>query len=314
MVEKSAAASYTITEAMQPGKVCFLKSGRAAGKFNRIFLLTGKFFIMLQQQQLPDSFDSRKDQAAIILSAAGESHKGLARRKNEDNFCVAYSKDRKCLLAVVADGIGGHSRGEVASYICCRELVNAFLKNAGELADVRKAQKFLSDELEKINASIYLRNLANRGLKRPMGTTVNCVLFLPDFLVMGNAGDSRLYQLTSGDELKQLSTDHSFKAVVASLEQKTKNGGMDNVIYRAVGLHRNFELELKAFPLIGGTKYFICTDGMYRSLTHFMIEEGLRGAKRPKGALDIFMRSALVGGGKDNITGIVVFAGEYRNE
>ena len=269
---------------------------------------------MLQQQQLSDRFDSRIDHSAVSLSAAGESHKGLTRRKNEDNFCVAYSKDRKILLAVVADGIGGHSRGEVASYICCRELVNAFLKNVREFSDVKRAQNFLSEELEKINASIYQRNLANRGLKRPMGTTVNCVLFLPDYLIMGNAGDSRLYQLTAEKELKQLSTDHSFKAAVASADQKNGYGSMENVIYRAVGLHRNFELELKTFPLIGGTKYFICTDGMYRSLTHFMIEEGLRGAKRPKNALDIFMRSALVGGGKDNITGIVVFAGERCDE
>ena len=263
---------------------------------------------MLQQQQLSGNTGSGTENADVILSAAGESHRGLVRKKNEDNFCVVFSQDRRCLFAVVADGVGGHSRGEVASYICCRELAYAFLKNVRNLTGAAEAKKFLSEELEKINSAVYQRNSANRGLKRPMGTTVNAVVFLQDSLVMANAGDSRLYQLLPGmNELQQLSTDHSFKAAVAVSSGREQVKGMENVIYRAVGLHRNFEIELKDFPLVHGARYFICTDGMYRYLPENTLLNTLRNADLPRNALDVFMRTALVGGGKDNITGIAVF-------
>ena len=270
---------------------------------------------MSQQQKLAGTAGRGTENADVILSAAGESHRGLLRKKNEDSFCVVYSGDGKCILAVVADGIGGHSRGEVASYICCRELAHAFLKNIKNLTDAEKAKRFLSEELEKINSSVYQRNRANRGLKRPMGTTVNAVVFLEDSLVMANAGDSRLYQLLpEKDELKQLSTDHSFKAAVAAVPGKERFKGMENVIYRAVGLHRNFEIELKDFPLVSGSRYFVCTDGMYRYLPENTLLNTLRNADLPRNALDVFMRTALVGGGKDNITGIAVFAGGGKDE
>lgn len=271
---------------------------------------------MSQQEQLSGKKGGGTQNADVILSAAGESHRGLLRRKNEDSFCVAYSRDRKCMLAVVADGVGGHSRGEVASYICCRELLNAFLKQVKTLNTAEKAKNFLAEELEKINSSVYLRNRANRGLTRPMGTTVNAVVFLQDCLVMANAGDSRLYQLLSGaDELKQLSTDHSFKAaVVDSSGSECVRRNMENVIYRAVGLHRNFEIELKEFTLVSGSRYLICTDGMYRQLPANTVRDTLKKASAPRNALDVFMRTALVSGGKDNITGIAVFTKGGQNE
>ena len=270
---------------------------------------------MSQQQQLSGNAGSGTEHADMILSAAGESHRGLLRKKNEDSFCVVRSPDRKSVFAVVADGIGGHSRGEVASYICCRELANAFLKNIKNLTDAEKTKNFLSEELEKINSSVYQRNRANCGLKRPMGTTVNAVVFLPDSLVMANAGDSRLYQLLpETDELQQLSTDHSFKAAVAAASGKECVKGMENVIYRAVGLHRNFEIELKEFTLVSGSRYLICTDGMYRQLPANTVRDTLKKASAPRNALDVFMRTALVSGGKDNITGIAVFTKGGQNE
>ena len=146
---------------------------------------------MLQQQRPSGKADDKNAMAQVVFQVAGESHQGLYRRKNEDNFCVIYSRYRRCVFAVVADGIGGHSRGEVASYICCRELADAFLKQEKKILTPADAQEFLKKELEQINYSIYQRNRVNRNMGRPMGTTVNSVLFLEDYAVMANAGDSR---------------------------------------------------------------------------------------------------------------------------
>ena len=274
----------------------------------------GTKFIMLQQQRPSGKTDDKNAMKQVVFQVAGESHQGLCRRKNEDNYCVIYSRNRHCIFAVVADGIGGHSRGEVASYICCRELADVFLKQEKKILTPADAQDFLKKELEKINLSIYLRNRANRNMGRPMGTTVNSVLFLEDFAVMANAGDSRLYQLLPGREAEQLSTDHSFKAALASSLEADKFRSMENVIYRAVGLHRNFEFDLRTFPVVPGGKYLLCTDGMYRSLSLEKLRDTLKDSADPRCALDIFMRSALVSGGKDNITGIAVFAQGENNE
>lgn len=236
--------------------------------------------------------------------AAGESHLGLTRRKNEDNFCLAFSPDRKILLAVVADGIGGHSRGEKASYICCRELSSAFLKEAvSGLDTAENAAAFLRRELGRINGEIYIRNRANRTA-RPMGTTVNCCLFLEETVIMANAGDSRLYGVFAEGTVRQLSTDHSFKAV--SPEHTAR--GMENVIYRALGLHRNFEFDLEVFSPPAGARFLLCTDGMYRAVDAERTGSILKEASSPQTALNVFMRSALVAGGRDNVTGIAVFS------
>ena len=258
---------------------------------------------MLQESDIISVPVQKKD----FFAVSGESHRGLLRKKNEDNFSLVRYSTGDRLLVVVADGIGGHSRGEMASYICCRELTCAFMKKAGKLDSPEEAAKFLQSELERINEAIYLRNRSNRSLRRPMGTTVNCAVFLGDSVVMGNAGDSRLYEFSQDESVRQLSTDHSFKAALAAEGVETHRHGLGNVIYRAVGLHRNFELELKTFSIAPGNRYLLCTDGMYRSLEDQHIAQIIRHAASPSQALNEFMRSALIAGGSDNITGIAVF-------
>ena len=231
------------------------------------------------------------------FEAAGESNAGLIRNKNEDHFCLLRSACGTKLFAAVADGIGGHNRGEMASYICCREFAGAFFQHQNRIHDVHEAKAFLENELRRINNEIHLRNISNRP-PRPMGTTVTCALFLPGSVTMIHAGDSRLYQWDPQKKLVQLSTDHSFK---------TKSGIADNVIYRAVGLHRNCVPEIKTFDSADDCRYLLCTDGMFRYLSEERIADSLQNSDSPRTALNRFMRNAMISGGRDNITGIVVY-------
>ena len=235
--------------------------------------------------------------AYSAFESAGESNAGLVRSKNEDHFCLLRSGCGSKFLAAVADGIGGHNRGEMASYICCRELAGAFFQYQHSINHPDDAKKFLDDEIRRINNEIHLRNISNRT-PRPMGTTVTCALFLPDSVTMINAGDSRLYQWDPEKKLIQLSTDHSFK---------TKSGIAENVIYRAVGLHRYCVPEIKTFDSGSSSRYFLCTDGMYRYLSFELTADILQSADSPRVALNRFMRNAMISGGRDNITGITVF-------
>ena len=238
------------------------------------------------------------------LKAAGESHMGLVRKKNEDNYCLIRTRDGK-LLVMVADGIGGHSRGEVASYICCREMASDFLKHADGINTPSDAAGFLKKALERINSEINIRNRTSRFL-RPMGTTVNCALFCAKSITIANAGDSRAYEAGFSGSIKKLSTDHTFRALPASGSIENRRF-TENVIYRALGLHKNVEIEITQHPQVPGSRYLFCTDGMYRSLADKRIAAILLESATPEEAINTFMRAALVAGGKDNITGITVF-------
>ena len=126
------------------------------------------------------------------------------------------------------------------------------------------------------------------------GDTVKAVCYIPMFT----------------DTIPLLLKDH-YEFILRTAD---KFRSMENVIYRAVGLHRNFEFDLRTFPVVPGGKYLLCTDGMYRSLSLEKLQDTLEHSAAPRNALDIFMRSALVSGGKDNITGIAVFAQGENNE
>lgn len=241
-----------------------------------------------------------------LFAAAGETGPGLLRKKNEDSFCLVRSRCGRKLFSVVADGIGGNGRGEIASYICCSKLAGAFLDEEARLNTPEEAADFLGRTLTTINRHIWQRNSIGR-YRRPMGTTVNCCVFLPGGLAMANAGDSRLYEYLPGADVCLISSDHSFESLRCTLGVGGSCVVPDNAIYRAVGVRRNFEFELATFPRVPGAKYLLCSDGMYRTLTDARIRDALRHAETPRKALGAFMRASLIGGGADNITGIVVF-------
>ena len=244
--------------------------------------------------------------AVPLFRVAGESDAGLKRKRNEDSFCCVHSPCGRKLLAAVADGIGGNGRGDIASYICCSELAGAFLEQESRLVTPADAANFLSETLKRINAQIWQRNAIGRYV-RPMGTTVNCAVFMPDGFAMANAGDSRLYECLPDAAFRIVSCDHSFENIRCILGVDGRCLPPDNAIYRAVGVRKNFEFELATFPRVPGARYFLCSDGLYRSLADDLVREILHGAETPRSALNVFMRKAFLDGGLDNITGIVVF-------
>ena len=245
--------------------------------------------------------------AVPLFRAAGETGVGLKRKRNEDSFCCVHSPCGRKMLAAVADGIGGNGRGDIASYICCSGLAEAFLEQESSLTTPADAAVFLSDTLKHINTQIWQRNSIGRYV-RPMGTTVNCAVFMPDGFAMANAGDSRLYECLPDAAFRIVSCDHSFENIRCILGVDGRCLPPDNAIYRAVGVRKNFEFELATFPRVPDARYLFCSDGLYRSLSDDRIQEVLRGAETPRSALNIFIRKAFLDGGLDNITGIVVFA------
>ena len=249
------------------------------------------------------------------ISVAAESHLGLVRRKNEDSFCVVHSKGGTAVLAVVADGIGGHSRGEIASYICCRDLAAAFSAADESLfSEQENVVRWLRETLLAANARICRLNRANLE-RSPMGTTVVCCVFSGDDFVMASAGDSRFYRLNNAAELQQLSVDHT---VFSNAVKRWKRSGAEaltvpgNVIFRAVGLHVNLEVDVVVQKRVPGSRYLLCSDGMYRYVNDDNIRNILMQSASPREVVNTCMRSALMAGGRDNVTVISLFDGKQQ--
>ncbi len=242
------------------------------------------------------------------LKLAGESNCGLVRERNEDSFCYADYAGDNAVLAVVADGIGGHRDGDIASFVCSSHLLTAWKRRAIRELTVEGARDFLVDTLTEINRTLFHRNRRERN-RQPMGTTVVAAIFLPESLVVAHAGDSRLYSYDAATGLQQLTEDHT---LIAKLKASGSNFSLDNtnfanIISRAIGPRPKPELEVQMLPRGKATRYLLCSDGLSRYADGTKLEAIVAGAQTPQEALNILMRTALIEGGRDNISIICAF-------
>ncbi len=251
------------------------------------------------------------NRAGIVIAA--ESNPGLIRKSNEDTFSQMTAENRNSVLAVVADGVGGHSNGAMASLICCRDLANAYLRMPDdELSTPLQAEKFFRDNIRVINRKIFERNYFEQ-LPRPMCSTIVTCLFLEHSIVMASAGDSRFYELTAAGEWLQLSSDHTLseeyeREFGRPLHKKGKK--MKNVIVRAVGPRVDLQPDCRVFRRNPGSRYLLCTDGAYGYMAESILSNCIGSASSPREAVNLLMRSVLLSGAYDNATIMVAFQAE----
>ncbi len=243
------------------------------------------------------------------IRIAAESNPGLVRKHNEDCFVYLRLPHRQSVLAVVADGVGGHANGGIASLICCRDLARAYRATRdAELIPPGGAEEFLNRTLGSANRRIFERNRLEHQ-SRPMGSTVVAALFFADQLVFASAGDSRLYEREETGTLHQLTTDHTFAAEFAREYgyELHCTDDMSNIIARAVGPQRNLELDIVRRPRPARSRYFLCSDGASRYLPNPELAAILGESRTPRDAVNAVMRRVLLAGGRDNITAMAVF-------
>ncbi|MGN5734004.1 PP2C family protein-serine/threonine phosphatase [Arthrobacter psychrochitiniphilus] len=233
----------------------------------------------------------------LILSYAARSHVGLVRAKNDDS---AYAGEH---LAVVADGMGGHAGGDVASASTVLDLVhldhNRHNDDAGaHLADEIQTANSLLSELVHVNPKLA-----------GMGTTVTALLLSGKRLAYAHIGDSRAYRLKNG-VFEQLSTDHTFVQRMIDegrmTEAEAEVHPHKNVLMRVLGdVDASPELDLKYFDAEPGERWLLCSDGL-NFVRHQMIEEVIRHTKSLATAADTLIDLTLAAGSPDNVT-VVVF-------
>ena len=240
------------------------------------------------------------------LEIAGESNIGLVRHHNEDNFLIYAPPGGDSVLAVVADGIGGHSRGEVASYICCRELFTAARSVPVWNRD------FLHRALTEANRKIFDFNFKGQRAK-PMGCTVVAAIFYRDTVIWASAGDSRMYEfsrMTDHKPLRQLTTDHRPEGY----EELRSTGKLHctNLVSRSLGTAKHLEIDIQEIPRPADAGYLLCSDGLYNRLPEQLLA-GIMGSNRSARKITgELIREALLAGERDNIT--VICTAPVRKE
>ncbi|MGH7439470.1 MAG: Stp1/IreP family PP2C-type Ser/Thr phosphatase [Polyangiaceae bacterium] len=250
----------------------------------------------------------------IRAVAAGLSDVGLQREHNEDSFVVLTEYD----LFVVADGMGGHRAGDVASRIATETISEFFRTTANE--DVTWPFHFdtnLSEEENRLltgirvaNRQIFERSTKSREY-HGMGTTVVGAMFSPkkQKMYIGHVGDSRCYRVRAG-KIRQLTRDHSlindYLLAMPDLSEEQKNELPKNVITRALGMQDQVVVDLQHDDPQPGDTYVLCSDGLSGMVSDDDIELIVASAGNVNEACTKLIARANERGGEDNITAVLI--------
>ena len=241
------------------------------------------------------------------LTAVGESHTGCVRTHNEDNFFCISLYPGYC-FAGVADGVGGHSAGEQASYLCCHRLMldwKELFKETMQPSEERIAS-FLMDSVKRANNDITGINRLHKR-HNPMCTTLAAAVFTPTMLIAIHVGDSRLYCCRK-DVCRLLTKDHTVQNELAEkgITDESQLPGA-HVISKAIGTDRYLKPEMHTYFRSAEDRFLFCTDGLTNTLSDSEIASIISGAADPRQANDRFIREALRRRVSDNVTVVSVF-------
>jgi protein phosphatase len=243
------------------------------------------------------------------IEAFAQTDVGLKRPHNED--CYFMLSDHGLFL--VADGMGGHSSGEVASKMAVDTIANFFRATSDdeELTWPFKMEKGRRYEENRLLTSIKLANLRifeaqqRDPVYRNMGTTIVSAFFVNGGVYLGHVGDSRIYRVRNG-EMQQLTEDHSLLNDYIKMKKLTREEiekfAYKNVIVRALGMRDTVQVDVAYEPTREGDVFLLCSDGLSGMLTDDEMREIVTGAPTLDAAAHKLIEGANAHGGMDNIT------------
>ena len=244
----------------------------------------------------------------LRTTISGQTDPGVVRSRNED----ALTWNESMHLAMLADGMGGHNAGDVASKMAldifqenlCTQLPKLDRPDSG-----RQRIDLILSIIERTNAHIYQAAQTNTD-RTGMGTTLALTLFHQDKVIIAHIGDSRVYRLRK-HRLKALTQDHSLVnqlvAQGAMTKDEAKTSQYKNVITRALGHKEKVEPEIRMLNILPQDIYLLCSDGLYDMISERDIRDiVIRGREDLRAAANQLIVKANENGGKDNVTAILV--------
>ncbi len=244
---------------------------------------------------------------------AAKTDVGMKRTHNEDYFSLIEDEQ----LFIVADGMGGHASGEVASKMSAETIGEFYQRTKDEEATwPYKMDRSLSYLENRLVCAVKLANLrifetSCRDIRyKGMGTTIVAGLVAGDKIYIGHVGDSRAYRIRKSG-IEQLTRDHSLledykEAKPDMTEEEERNFPHKNVITRALGMRETVQVDIRAHQVEDGDTYVLCSDGLSGMVTDDQICNIVSNAKSLERAVAELVDAANRAGGTDNITTLVL--------
>ncbi|MDD2481709.1 MAG: Stp1/IreP family PP2C-type Ser/Thr phosphatase [Lutispora sp.] len=245
------------------------------------------------------------------MRSFGISDIGLVRKLNEDFFYYQdkYESDSP-YLCIVADGMGGHNAGEVASKMAVFE-VKSFIEKAinnPDCSEIKDYKKLVRDAFLFANKSVYNNSIENKECGG-MGTTLTLALIIGTDLIIGHVGDSRMYVITD-NSISKVTEDHSYVAELIKngtiKPEEADHHPQKNLITRALGTSKSLEVDIKSIKLRKGDFILICTDGLSNMLSDVEIFNIVLSKKESNSICYELVNKANLNGGLDNVTVVVI--------
>ncbi len=242
------------------------------------------------------------------IEVAGYTHVGMKRNHNEDNYLILPDQNLCC----VADGMGGHAAGEVASTLAVQAAANSIAQQLITLAsptavvDDAQLRALVQAAVEQANLAVYEEG---RRRANDMGTTITLALVVGDRCMVGNVGDSRTY-LMRGGQFQRISKDHSLVMRLVDVGQITEDEIYSHphrsAILRSLGEKPQVDVDTFPLRLQSGDALFLCSDGQWEMVRNPRMSEVIATVDDPQAACDQLVAEANANGGEDNITAVLV--------
>ncbi len=229
---------------------------------------------------------------------------GSTRDTNQDVLCMAsnFNGDK---IYILCDGMGGYKGGEIAATECSQIIKNDFEETSFSSCD--EIKQWLFNTIQKANQMINEIAKSNIDLDK-MGTTVVCLIVTKDYKVYANVGDSRIYA-HNFREINQLSEDQTFAQALLKAgyinEKEAEIHPKKNLLLSAIG-SSDEDLDIQIKEINGKYNYLLCSDGLYNMVDSKEILKIINTNQNINDKVNILVETAIVHGGKDNISVILV--------
>lgn len=266
--------------------------------------------VTLRHMSLVKSFMRRDGHLPLHYDVAGDTHVGLVRTQNEDSYIYINPPHGGPTLLAVADGMGGHEFGEVASYLCMHYLLNAWRERGDhDFESQDDVMRFIRTVLKRANHHIFHVNKVLQ-IRWAMGTTATVGILWQQKLVIGHVGDSRCYRLRRR-KLKLLTSDQNWQAEMVRhgilTEREAACHPLSNMLTNCVGALQNLRIDFHTSEVFEGDRFVLCSDGVSSMVNDMDIFKVLSDARSSGESVKRLVHLALRNGGADNITAVSLY-------
>lgn len=243
------------------------------------------------------------------MNSFGVTDKGKVRSENQDSYIVEKCDKRKCVVAVICDGMGGAKAGDLASQLSSKAFVSRVFETlVAPRFFIGNQEKLLRESCDDANGVVYEYSRFDPDYNG-MGTTLVGGIITKRKAFLVNVGDSRAYYLNK-NEIRQISKDHSYVqelvAMGAITKEEAQNHPKKNIITRALGVDSSVKADYFEQPVRMGDGILLCSDGLSNMVSDNEMLEAYKRYNTPEKVCEYLLNLALDRGARDNVSVVLV--------